>query len=257
MIWTIAEVASSAGVSSRTLRHYDAIGLLKPAGVAANGYRFYGEVELLRLQQILAFKELGLGLGDIAAILDSDADPIARLEQLSVDFAENIERLNRQRDSIHRAINAYRMGGALMPVELFDGFDHTEYQQEVEERWGKESYANGDAWWRSKSEAEQAAWQETSGELASAWAQAAARDVDPMSQEAQALAERQNSWLCSIPGTPGGGTGFADSEYLLGLGQMYVADERFAENYGGKQGAEFIAASLRCYVQTRDGRRQD
>ncbi len=250
--WSIAEVASSAGISSRTLRHYDAIGLLKPAGTSPNGYRFYSKPELLRLQQILAFKELGLGLSEIAAIPDLQADPIARLEDLSAQFAVSIERMQRQRQSIQRAIDMYRSGGGGVPDDLFDGFDHTDHQQEVEERWGTDSYATGDAWWRSMSQAEQSAWQLASKELNLAWTDAAARGTDPASDEAQLLAGRQNSWLSAIPGTPGAGSGDADSDYLLGLAEMYVADERFAANYGGIQGAEFVAASLRVFVERRD-----
>ena len=140
-----------------------------------------------------------------------------------------------------------------MPNDLFDGFDHSEYQQEVEERWGKDSYASADAWWRSMSKAEQSAWRLASRDLTSAWADAATRGVDPGSEEAQLLAGRQNSWLSAIPGTPGAGSGNADSDYLLGLAAMYVADERFAANYGGIHGAEFVAASMRVFVERRDG----
>lgn len=253
MEWSIAEVASSAGISSRTLRHYDAIGLLAPACVAANGYRFYSEPQLLRLQQILAFKELGLSLHDIAAILDSGTDPVARLEQLSRDFATSIERLQRQRESIRRALTIYRSGGVLVPVELFDGFDHAEHQQEVEERWGQQAYASSDRWWTAKSAVEQAAWKAESKALAAAWTDAWVQGVDPGSEAAQQLALRQSRWLSTIAGTPGAGTGEADSEYLLGLGELYVTDERFGANYGGTQGAEFVSATLRMFVERRDG----
>jgi len=252
MDWTIQEVASSAGVSSRTLRHYDAIGLLMPAGVARNGYRMYGHAELLRLQQILAFRELGMGLADIAAILDSGADPVVTLERLGQEFGESIERLQRQRASIQRALEAYRRGEQLMPAEIFEGFDHTLYKDEVEQNWGNDAYASSDAWWRSKSDAEKGQWQEASQELTAAWADAAARGVDPASDEAQALAARQNAWLAGIPGTPGAGSGHASSEYLLGLGDLYVADERFAVNYRGTAGAQFVAESLRVFIESRN-----
>ncbi|MDO9485615.1 MAG: MerR family transcriptional regulator [Actinomycetota bacterium] len=251
--WSIAEVAKSAGISSRSLRHYDAIGLLIPSSVSPSGYRFYGQPEVLRLQQILGFKELGLGLSDIAAILDSEVDPVARLEELSLQFSDNIERLQRQRESIHRAISIYRSGGTIVPTELFDGFDHTEYQQEVEERWGKQAYADADAWWNSMTEAERGNWRAVSEELTSAWTVAAARGIEPDSALAQELAARQDRWLSSMPGTPGAGSGHADSGYLLGLGELYVADERFASNYGGVRGAEFVAAALRVFVERRDG----
>ena len=253
MEWTIQEVASSAGISSRALRHYDGIGLLNPAGVGPNGYRLYGEAELLRLQQILAFRELGVRLSDIAAILDSGADPVATLERLSVEFGQSIERLQRQHDSIQRAIQAYRSGGQLMPAEIFDGFDNRQYKDEVEERWGADAYANGDSWWRSMSDDQRAAWQRRSQALTQDWADAAIRGARPESDEAQALAARHDAWLVAIPGTPGAGSGRAPGEYLLRLGEMYVADERFSANYGGTEGAQFVAAALRVYVERRDG----
>src|SRR3546814_20208838 len=77
---TVRQVARAAGISVRTLHHYDAIGLLKPGHVGANGYRYYGKEELLRLQQILFYRELGLPLAEIAAVLDDPAfDPLAAL----------------------------------------------------------------------------------------------------------------------------------------------------------------------------------
>jgi DNA-binding transcriptional MerR regulator len=73
MAWSIAEVARMSGVTSRTLRHYDQIGLLPPTWIASNGYRHYEEDDLLRLQQILLLRELGLGLAEIASVLDHQA----------------------------------------------------------------------------------------------------------------------------------------------------------------------------------------
>ena len=140
-----------------------------------------------------------------------------------------------------------------MPGELFEGFDHTEYQQEVEERWGTQAYASGDQWWRGMSQEQRAQWQGHSQSLFEDWAQAAARGIDPRSDEAQRLAARQSQWLASIPGTPGSGTGEADSSYLRGLGELYVADERFAAHYGGPQGAAFVSAALNVFVDRRDG----
>jgi MerR family transcriptional regulator, thiopeptide resistance regulator len=77
--WSTVEVARMSGVTSRTLRHYDEIGLLPPAGMRPNGYRYYEQDELLRLQQILVMRELDRGLGEIAAILDQQQDPLVAL----------------------------------------------------------------------------------------------------------------------------------------------------------------------------------
>jgi DNA-binding transcriptional MerR regulator len=93
--WSIVEVARMSGVTTRALRHYDEIGLLPPAGVRNNGYRYYEQAQLLRLQQILVLWELDLGLDDIAAILDRQTDRLMALR-------EHYSRLLRERDRLDR-----------------------------------------------------------------------------------------------------------------------------------------------------------
>ena len=136
-----------------------------------------------------------------------------------------------------------------MAEDMFDGFDHTQYEEEVTERWGAEAYASSDKWWRGMSDAERAAWKERAGRLGADWLAAAESGISPDSTEAQGLARRHADWLASIPGTPGHGTGAPAKEYLLGLGDMYVADPRFAANYGGVEGATFVRDALRVYAE--------
>ena len=136
-----------------------------------------------------------------------------------------------------------------MAKEMFDGFDHTQYREEVEERWGRDAYAKGDAWWRGMGDDERAAWQERSASLGREWIAAAERGIDPAGDEAQALAQRQFDWLRGIPGTPGGGAGGPTKEYFLGLAEMYVADDRFAANYGGEVGAAFVRDTMTAYAE--------
>ena len=130
-------------------------------------------------------------------------------------------------------------------------FDHTNYREEVEQRWGKQAYVDSDKWWRSMSDAERTEWKKLQDDLLADWRTAAETGTDPASQQAQALARRQELWLGSIPGTPGFGTGEVPAQYLLGLADMYVADERFAANYGGEHGAKFVRESLRLFVDSR------
>lgn len=130
-----------------------------------------------------------------------------------------------------------------MAEEMLDGFDHTRYKEEVEERWGKGAYAKGDAWWTSMSADEKAQWMANSASLGADWIAAAESGIAPESDEAQALARRHVEWLSSIPGTPG-----AVKEYVTGLGEMYVADDRFAKNYGGTAGATFVRDALKVYA---------
>ena len=138
-----------------------------------------------------------------------------------------------------------------MAENMFDGFDHTQYKDEVEQRWGRDAYARGDAWWRGMSEAERTAWQERTSQLARDWTAAAEAGVDPASDDAQALAQRHVEWLTGIPGTPAAVPGGDVKAYVLGLAEMYVADDRFAANYGGTAGATFVRDALTVYADAR------
>ena len=135
-----------------------------------------------------------------------------------------------------------------MAEKMFDGFDHTQYREEVEERWGTDAYARSDAWWRGMTADDKAAWQRDLARLAADWGAAAESGADPAGAEAQALAQRQFDWLRGIPGTPGGGAAGPTKEYFTGLGEMYVADPRFAANYGGETGATFVRDAMRVYA---------
>ncbi len=89
-----------------------------------------------------------------------------------------------------------------MAEEMFDGFDHTKYQEEVQQRWGKDAYATSDTWWRGMGAEEKAAWTEQSRKLGADWTAAAQSGVLADSAEAQDLARRHVEWLRGIPGTP-------------------------------------------------------
>ncbi len=136
--WSTAQVARMSKVTSRTLRHYDQIGLLEPARVGANGYRYYADAQLRRLQQILLLRELGLGLDAIAEVLDGQADELTALRQHHRWLLAEGERLARLADTVSRTIE-HLEGGEEMPAEqMFTGFDHNPYEQEAKERWGAE-----------------------------------------------------------------------------------------------------------------------
>ncbi|HWS57599.1 MAG TPA: MerR family transcriptional regulator [Actinotalea sp.] len=246
---SIQEVARLAGTTSRTLRHYQAVGLLEPSRVGVNGYRWYDEAALVRLQRILLLRELGLGLEKVREVLDHQTDEASALHRHLDWLRAEQARLARQVASVERTLAARTNGGRLMAEEMLDGFDHTRYRDEVEQRWGAPAYASGDRWWRGMSDGERATWTERSEALGRDWAAAAAAGTAPESDVAQALARRHAQWLATVPGTPGFGTGAPDPEYLVGLGEMYVADERFAAHYGGTLGARFVRDALRVYVE--------
>jgi MerR family transcriptional regulator, thiopeptide resistance regulator len=247
--WSIQEIAKLAGTTSRTLRHYDDIGLLTPARIGSNGYRYYDEPALVRLQRIMLLRELGLGLPAISEVLEREVSAPHALRSHLDWLQQEQERLARQIASVEHTITALEGGERLMAENVFDGFDHTRYKEEVEQRWGKDAYAKSDAWWRSMSAAEKAAWQQRATDLGRDWISAHERGIDPTGDEAQALAQRHFEWLRGIPGTPGGGGPGPTKEYFVGLAEMYVADERFGANYGGQAGAEFVRDAMTVYAE--------
>ena len=122
MAWSIAEVASMSGVTARTLRHYDDIGLLEPAHVAANGYRYYEQEQLLRLQRLLLLRELGLSLATIAEVLDGQRDEVAALQEQARWLDDERARLTRLARTLSRTIHHLRGGPQMSAPEMFEGF---------------------------------------------------------------------------------------------------------------------------------------
>lgn len=249
MEWTIGEVARMSGTTSRALRHYDFIGLVSPSRTGRNGLRYYDQAALMRLQRVLLLRELGLSLACIAATLDDATDNVEALRAHLQKLRAERRRLAKQVAAVEYTIATLEQGGTLMAEEMFAGFDHSEHQAEVEERWGKETYAKSDRWWRGLGPDGRARWQSEAEQLSADWI-AAAGDVHVGhdSPEAQELAARHIEWLRSIPGTPAAEREGDLDGYVRGLAEMYVADERFAANYGGVQGAEFVRDALLAYL---------
>ena len=248
MEWSIQEVARVAGTTSRTLRHYDDLGILAPTRIGSNGYRYYDESALTRLQRILMLRDLGLGLPAVADVIEGNQDDALALHNHLEWLQQEKQRLDRQISSVETTILKLEGGEQLMAEEMFNGFDHTVYKDEVEERWGKDAYAKSNSWWTSMTAAEKKEWQSQVQSLISDWKDAATRGISPDSDEAQALARRQYDWLSGIPGTPQANGG-PTKEYFVGLGEMYVADDRFGANYGGVEGATFVRDTLVVYAE--------
>lgn len=251
--WPIQEIARLAGTTSRTLRHYDDLDLLKPSRIGSNGYRYYDGGALLQLQRILLLRELGLGLPAIAEVFRNQTDTVTALGRHLEWLGQEQDRLARQVTSVRETIETVKSGGNPMAEKMFDGFDHTQYKEEVQERWGKEAYATSDAWWRGMGAGAREQWKAKSQALTDGWAHAAAEGVDPTSPEAQSLARQHVEWLEAIPGTPASDSGGDLKGYVLGLADMYVADPRFAANYGGENGAAFVRAALVNYLADPGG----
>lgn len=239
--YRITEVSRATGLSSRALRHYESLGLISSRR-ASNGYREFDEQALVAVQRILALRELGVGLARTAEILRSTTDAQAALAEHAAALRAERDRITRQINAIERGAIALQLGEPLMSADPFDGFDHTVYEEEVTERWGADAYRRGDQWWRSMTAEQRADWQAAQLQLAADWSAAATAGEEPAGTVGQALAARHADRLRSIPGTPSGPADLPD--YLRGLGELYVADERFAANYGGEAGATFVRDAL-------------
>lgn len=220
---------------------------MTPSRIGSNGYRYYDGAALVRLQRVLLLRELGLGIPAISEVLAGRRDDSDALTSHLTWLGQEKDRLDRQIASVERTIHSLTRGEEPMAEDMFDGFDHTQYREEVEERWGRDAYAAGDAWWRGMSRDEKAAWRERAAQLGADWIVVAESEVEPGSEQAQALAQRQFDWLRGIPGTPGYPAGPA-RDYFVGLGELYVADERFAANYGGVDGATFARDAMRIFA---------
>jgi DNA-binding transcriptional MerR regulator len=226
----------------RTLHHYDAIGLLQPSGRSAKGYRLYDANDLLRLQQILIRRELGMSLEQIRRALDEpDFDLRAALLEQRAELEARRERTDHMLRSIDAALatlnpHETEKETTMQIRELFDGFDPSEYEQEAEERWGN-TQAFAESARRTKSYGPEQ-WQAIKSEadaINREFAQLFTAGAPADGEAARALAERHrlhiDRWFypCS-------------AQMHVGLGQMYVADERFAANY------EKYATGLTRYI---------
>ena len=238
----IAEVARRSGTTSRALRHYGDTGLLHPSRVGANGYRYYDDAGLVRLQRILLLRQLGLRLDAIASVLDAEDDARALRSHLDWLRAE-ADRLARQIASVERTITRIGKGEPLVAEETFDGFDNSQYREEVEARWGAEAWAQGDRWWRGLGPDGQQAFMAEHVAIAERWAQLRAAGEPADGAAARENARRHHQWIAA-----GWQGRQPDADELAGLAEMYVADERFAANYGGAQGAAYVRDALVHYA---------
>ena len=238
----IQEAARLTGVTERTLRYYDRIGLLRPSGMTESGYRLYDDDALRRLQQILFFRELGFPLAQIGEIMDSPG--YDRNDALRRHRALLIAERNRLNGLIELAERTLK-GESDMS---FDAFDRSEidrqrdaYAEEARERWGgTDAYAESEKKTAGYGKEQWAAIQQEADEIFAAFA--ALRGHAPDEPDVQALVARwqahitRNYYACT-------------KEILAGLGQMYTADERFIQNIdrAGAGTAQLMSAAIAAY----------
>lgn len=247
--WTTGEVVRLSGVTSRTLRHYDAIGLLRPAGTTPGGQREYGRAELLRLQQVLVLRELGVGLAAIGEILDAAApgtvpgtagpDPARvqadRLREHRAALLAERDRLDRLARTVAATIESLEGGTAMPAEEMYEGFDHRRYEAEARERWGDAAVDRGTRAWEELS-ADERATHQREGEAVSTGLAALLAAGTPVTDPAvRDLVARHHAWV-ALFWTP-------DPEAYRALAAMYVDDPRFAATY------DAVAPGLAVYLR--------
>ncbi|MEY9857552.1 DNA-binding transcriptional MerR regulator [Catenulispora sp. GAS73] len=249
MSWSIAQVARMSGVTARTLRHYDDVGLLKPDHVGANGYRYYEEPQLLRLQQILVLRELGLALADIAEALDSEPDTLAALRRQYGRLIVERDRLSRVAETVRRTIVELEGKTEMSvhinrPENLFEGFDQSQYDDEARERWPEE-FERAQAKRVTMTDEDMRRWQReaTAAMIRMAEFMAAGTPVDDPAVQEEVHQHYQGICIWWTPNR---------NAYRC-LGQMYVDDERFKANYQkiAEGLAEYQAAAMAAYAEAR------
>jgi DNA-binding transcriptional MerR regulator len=245
--WSIAEVARMSKVTSRTLRHYDAIGLLPPAWVAGDGRRHYGREELLRLQRILLLRELGLGLDSIADVLrrQSRASTVDVLRRHRGWLLEERTRLARLCRTVDRTIESLEEGGEMPAETMFSGFERNPYEAEARERWGDEavdaSYERLRNLGADDAELARTGFDRVHTGLAPLQAAGVPVD-DERVQELVGLHHR----VVSLFWTPG-------ADAYRGLGQTYVDDERYHASIGSAEQAAYLRDAMEVYADARLG----
>jgi MerR family transcriptional regulator, thiopeptide resistance regulator len=246
-VYTVSRLAKLAGVSVRTLHHYDEIGLLKPSFRSESGYRKYQRKDLLRLQQILFYRELDFSLTEIKDILDDpEYDEIKVLKDHRNNIEKRIERLLNLLNTIDKTINHYKEDTmALRDEELYEGFskEHIErYNKEVDEKYGPGTLkASRERIGKLSKEQ----WQKVKDE-GGAIALEIAKLMDrlPESPEVQKLVKRHHAWILNF-WTP-------NAERYKGLGKGYVENPEFRVFYDKyKTGlAEFLSSAMGHYADT-------
>lgn len=121
MSWSIKEVARASRVTARTLRYYDEIGLLAPARVGGNGHRIYERPQLLRLQQILLLREIGVDLSTIREVIDAVTDPAEALRNHHRGLLTERDRLDRVAATVVATLHQLQEGHEMTPANLFEG----------------------------------------------------------------------------------------------------------------------------------------
>lgn len=246
-MFTVKRLSQLAGVTPRTLHHYDQIGLLKPTRIGENGYRYYGDESLLRLQQILLYRELGLPLEDIKKIVARrDFDVLGALQSHKDALQKQAARLNRLLVTVDNTIQHLKGEKPMSDKDLFEGFSEEQqekYAQEAEQMYDPETVRASNRKWKSYSAAKKESIMAEGKAIYLDLIAAIPTGAD--SSETQALIQRWRDHM-SYFWTP-------NLDQLAAIAEGYVNDPRFKANFDkmNPQLAEFMREAVQVYVSKR------
>lgn len=251
MEYAIHKLAKMAGVSTRTLRYYDEIGLLKPARVASSGYRVYGSAEVDLLQQILFYRELGLSLEDVKAMLTADDfDRGHALEGHLSELMKRRARIDALICNVTKSIRTMKGDATMTDQEKFEGFkqdlidkNEERYGAEIREKYGDKVVDESNAKLKGVTQAQYAEAERLLREFEETLT-AAFKTGNPAGELAQTACDLHRQWLCVFYPK-------YSKEYHMGLGEMYVADDRFRANYDklAPNCTEFLRDAINVYCK--------
>ena len=239
---SIGSLSKLSGVSIRALRHYDQIGLLQPSEVAGSGYRYYDDAAVERLWQIMFFRELDFPLEEIKEILSSPAfDRSRALTEHRNLLVQKRARLDRLIELVSNAMK----GETTMEFKPFDNSEfesqRDQYAEEAKTRWGNtEAYRESAKRAAKWTDADKERLQKESGEIFAGFASLVG--TDPADARVQALVSRWKAFISESYYN-------CTDDILAGLGQMYIADERFKENIDkfGAGTAQLMSDAIAVY----------
>lgn len=248
MEYTIQRLAALAGVTTRTLRYYDSIGLLKPKRREGSEYRVYGEQQVDRLQQILFYREMGMELAVIRETLDADSfQQLAALESHLERLLEKKKRMEQLIETVTKTMEKEKGRIVMTDQEKFEGFKKEKLQKneeiygtEIREKYGAEQVEKSNAKWMQLTEEAYREMEQTEKQLLALLQQAVKKGESPKSTFGKEAAELHKKWLSFI-------WTFYTPEAHRGLVEMYVADERFRTYYDRER--EGCAQFLKNAVQ--------
>ncbi len=253
MEYTVQKLSKIAGISSRTLRYYDEIGILKPARINPSGYRIYGQSEVDMLQQILFYRELGVSLEKIKEIITAPSfDVISALRNHRENLLEKRDQLDRLIANVNKTIAFKERRTTMTDKEKFEGFkqklvddNERKYGREVRGKYGEEAVNKSNEKVMGMSQEQYDEVTRLAAKIKETLHEAF-KTGEPAGELAQKAADLHRQWLCY----------FWDSytkEAHAGVAQMYVDDERFTAYYDEKQPgtAAFLREAILIYTGTR------